>query len=68
MPRKVNRRKKRDESQIHRKIPLTPPPSEPESFIVKIFHKTNYLLKNHPYIIFMIPLMYEFYNSYKQEI
>ena len=69
MPRKVNRRKKRHVSQMPREIPLTPspPPSEPDNFIVRIFNKTNYFLKKHPYIIFMIPLMYEFYNSYKQE-
>ena len=72
MPRKVNRRRKKIYvSQIPREILITPPPlpppSDPEWFIIKIFNKTNYFLTKHPYIICMIPLMYEFYNSYKTE-
>lgn len=56
MPRKVNRRKY--------KLPPTPPPP-PESLFKKLINKTNKLLNEHPYIIFVIPIMYDLYNSYK---
>lgn len=66
MPRKINRHK-RDLSQIHQETQPTPStPSEHDNFIIKMFNKTNCFLNKHPYIIFIIPLMYEFYNSYKQ--
>ena len=65
MPRKINRRK-RYLSQIHQETQSSPP-SEHDNFIIKMFNKTNCFLNKHPYIIIIIPLMYEFYNSYKQE-
>ena len=67
MTRKINRRK-RYVSQIPQETQPTPSTqSEHDNFIVKMFNKTNCFLNKHPYIIFMFPLMYEFYNSYKQE-
>lgn len=64
MPRKVYRRRKKN---IHISPPTpTPPPSpEDESLLKKILRKSNYILNEYPYIIFIIPIMYEFYNSYK---
>lgn len=45
----------------------SPPQPRDEHFLKKLFHKTNYLLKHHPYIIFIIPILYDFYNSYKKD-
>ena len=65
MPRKVNRQKK----NIHISPSISPPPPSPspedKSLLKKIIRKSNYILNEYPYIIFIIPIMYEFYNSYK---
>lgn len=66
MPRKVNRQKK-----IHISPSISPPPPSPslpdenESLFKILIRKTNYVVNEYPYIIFIIPIMYEFYNSYK---
>ena len=66
MPRKVNRRKyKRYQEQSAPSASASEPPSPPESLFKRIISKANYLLNKHPYVIFIIPIMYEFYNSYK---
>ena len=66
MPRKVNRHKKH--SYILTSPPPSPlPPPPPETLFKRIVCKTNYLLREHPYIIFIIPIIYELYNSYKKE-
>ena len=77
MPRRVNRRKKQNcklspqppspsPSPCCSPLPSPSPPPD-ESLIRKFFINTKYLLKQYPYVVFIVPLMYDFYNVYKKE-
>ena len=60
MPRKINRRKrfiKRKSQNFKKKLTIR------ETVIKNV----KYILKYRHFIIFLIPIMYDFYNSYKKD-
>lgn len=60
MPRKINRRKrfiKRKSQNFKKKLTIR------ETVIINV----KYILKYRHFIIFLIPIMYDFYNSYKKD-